>query len=825
MQPQIMLEDSFKSPLVSFDHPHSDYILPVFFTFSEHSSEEAENLSQKENIPSILPILHEINLVVLPKIVIPLILKHEQSVEIVQQAYDNDESIGIIPQNKNIFFSHGITATVLKILELPDKRKVAIIKGNTRFEVKKIIQEETKIFAKIKLLKEKLLDKKQPKVIALIDKINEVSQKMFSHLKDEVGGLEELQENMKKIKDDNFLINFLCFNLNTDTIQKQKLLAIDDVEERGLYLIEYLLKKQEMAHIQKEMHHKLYENIKKDQKDFLLKQQIKVLQKELGDQDEESEIEELKVLGSKKKWPEEVAEYFYKNLDKAERLHTHSSDYATYINHAELFLELPWQVYTKDNLDLVRAKKVLDKHHYGLDKVKERIIEYLAAVKLKKNMKGPILCLYGPPGVGKTSLGESIAKALNRKYVKVFLGGLQDEAEIRGHRKTYVAAMPGKIIQHINKAKASNPVMLLDEIDKVDSHFRGDPSSALLEVLDPEQNNTFVDNFLEVPYDLSQVLFITTANSLDTIPRPLRDRMEIIPVNGYTIEEKMFIAQKYLIPKQKKNHGLKFRDLTIDIKAIKKVIEEHTKESGVRELDRKLGKIVRKIAKNIVLEEEYSKKINTKHIHQLLGNATFDKEIYQHIDIPGVAIGLAWTPVGGDILFIESSLSQGKGKLTLSGQLGDIMKESAITALSYIKAYAEAYGIDNRVFQQYDLHIHVPAGAIPKDGPSAGITLFVSILSLYTQRKVKEKLAMTGEITLRGKILPVGGIQEKILAAKHAGINTILLSKKNEKDISEIKKEYIENININYIDSISELIALALQKNKEPNSKVWQFTK
>ncbi len=817
-----MFEDSLQSSLLfsPLSAKHSEHVIPIFF--SEDMEEDSEQQNQEKDIPSLLPIVKNLDLIVFPKIVVPVLLKDPQSLKIMERAYELQENVGIISRKKNTekFFSYGTTVSVMKILELPDGKKSAIVRGNMRFLVEEIIQKEAYMFAKIKPLQDKNLTKETPKIAALIKSIREASKSMFSHVKE---GANEIKNAIDKIKNSNFLINFLCFNLHTDPSDKQRLLTIDDVEKRGKFLLKHLLKSLELIQLQKKIQSKLFNNIQEHQKNFYLKQQIKVLQNELGDDEEETEIDELRLLGEKKKWPQAVADFFSKNLDKAERLHTHSADYASFINHAELFLELPWQEYTKDNFDLVRAKKILDKNHYGLEKVKERIIEYLAVLKLKNNMKGPILCLYGPPGVGKTSLGESIAKALNRKYVKIALGGIQDEAEIRGHRKTYVASMPGRILQNISKAKSSNPVMLLDEIDKVNHQFRGDPSSALLEVLDPEQNNTFTDHFLEMPYDLSQVLFIATANTLDTISKPLLDRMEVIDVNGYTIEEKILIAQKYLLPKQKKNHGLKAKDVTLTLAAIQKIIEEYTRESGVRELNRKIGATVRKTAKNIVLNESYVKKIHVENITQLLGHATFDKEIYQNITAPGVAIGLAWTPVGGDILFIEASLSKGKGKLTLSGQLGDVMKESAITALSYIKAYASDYAIDHRIFQQYDLHIHVPAGAIPKDGPSAGITLFSAILSLYTQRKVKGKLAMTGEITLRGKILPVGGIQEKILAAKHAGIDTIILSEKNQKDIDEIKKEYIQNMHIFYIDTIDELVPLVLEKDPVKDHLIWDY--
>ncbi|HEY8400240.1 MAG TPA: endopeptidase La, partial [Cytophagaceae bacterium] len=562
----------------------------------------------------------------------------------------------------------------------------------------------------------------------------------------------------------------------------------------------------------------VHSDIDQQQRDFYLRQQIKVLQDELGVEGSDQEIEKLKAKAEAKSWPESVKTHFLKEVEKLERMNPMASEYPLSMNYVEFLVDLPWNEFTTDNFDLQRAKKILDSDHFGLEKVKDRIIEYLAVLKLKNNMKAPILCLYGPPGVGKTSLGRSVAKALGRKYVRMSLGGVRDEAEIRGHRKTYVGAMPGRIISSLKKVGSSNPVFILDEIDKIGSDFRGDPSSALLEVLDPEQNNAFVDNYLEVEYDLSNVLFIATANALDTIQPALRDRMEIIEINGYTLEEKVQIAKKHLIPKQKKEHGLKSDDVTFNPKAIVKLIEDYTRESGVRNLERKIGSVVRNIAKSIAMEEEYKKTIDPEDVVRILGAEDFDKEIYQDNETAGVVTGLAWTQFGGEILFIESSLSRGKGRLTLSGQLGDVMKESATAALSYLRANADSLGIDYRVFDNFDLHIHVPAGAVPKDGPSAGITMLTSLASIYTQRKVKNKLAMTGEITLRGKVLPVGGIKEKILAAKRAGIKEIILSAKNKKDIDEIKPSYITDLKIHYVENVDEVIKIALlnQKVKKP---------
>ena len=619
---------------------------------------------------------------------------------------------------------------------------------------------------------------------------------------------------MDNIESSSFLTHFLSSNVNVEVADKQKLLEINDGMDRAQLLLEYMLKDIQMLELKNEIQNKVHTDIDQQQRDYYLRQQMKVLQDELGHEGPDQEVEHLRMRGSKKEWPLEVSKHFNKELDKLLRMNPASAEYPVTMNYAELLVDLPWSEFTEDNFDLNRAKKILDKDHYGLDKVKDRIIEYLAVLKLKNDLKGPILCLYGPPGVGKTSLGKSIAKALGRKYVRMSLGGVHDEAEIRGHRKTYIGSMPGKIIQNIKRADSSNPVFVLDEIDKVNSDFRGDPSSALLEVLDPEQNNAFKDNYLEVDYDLSKVLFIATANSLDTIHPALRDRMEIIEINGYTLEEKIEIAKKHLIPKQRKEHGLTASDFSLNQKAIIKTIDGYTRESGVRNLERKIASVVRNVAKSIAMEQQYEKKITDKEVTEILGTEIFDKELYQNDNMPGVVTGLAWTSVGGEILFVESSISRGKGKLTLSGQLGDVMKESAMAALSYLRSHAEELGIHHKVFDNYDLHIHVPAGAVPKDGPSAGITMFTSLASLFTQRKVKNKLAMTGEITLRGKVLPVGGIREKILAARRAGIKEIILCKRNKKDVDEIPSNYISNLKINYVESVHEVIDLALEKKK-----------
>ncbi len=624
-----------------------------------------------------------------------------------------------------------------------------------------------------------------------------------------------------------FLIHFLSSNLNVEVSEKQKILETNNIVDRGTLLLQYMLKEIQMLEIKSEIHKKVHTDIDQQQRDYYLRQQIKVLQDELGYDGPDKEVEKLRKRGEGKKWPKEIAAYFNKELEKVLRINPQAAEFPVAMNFVEFMLDLPWGEYTRDDFDLKRAQKILDKDHFGLEKVKNRILEYLAVLKLKQDMKGPILCLYGPPGVGKTSLGRSIAKSLQRNYVRMSLGGIHDEAEIRGHRKTYVGAMPGKILQNIRKAKSSNPVFILDEIDKVRTDFRGDPSSALLEVLDPEQNNTFGDNYLEVEYDLSKVLFIATANALDSIHPALRDRMEIIELTGYTVEEKLQIAVKHLIPKQLKEHGLTSSDVRFSKDAILKIIESYTRESGVRNLERRIGSMVRSVAKLVAMEEKSEKDITPGRVVAVLGAEIFDEELYQGNDIAGVVTGLAWTQVGGDILFVESSVSRGKGVLTLSGQLGEVMKESAVAALSYLKSNAMALGIDHQIFQQYDLHVHVPAGAVPKDGPSAGITMVTSLASIFTQRKVKSKLAMTGEITLRGKVLPVGGIKEKILAAKRSGIKEIIMSSKNRRDILEIEKHYVKGLTFRYVDTVDEVLKLALlkEKVKEPLEFVLQEAK
>ncbi len=783
---------------------------------------------QKITKPShnVLPLFPLKKAVLFPGVTMHLTLRHPRLVQLATKLYQTDTLLGAVAQKNSQaeelkdkdLFRVGTTASILKIIVFPDGNNTIILQGKRRFKIDTVLSESPYLMARINLLENKELSNPKREIKALLHSLREVAINLIK-LNPEAPS--EMQVFLKNINDPYFLTYFLSANINTELAKKQRLLEINSISKRATLLLQYLLKDLEFTQLKKEIQSKVLTGIEQHQREYYMRYYIKVLQEELGESEAE-EIEELRTKGKNKKWPEEIATLYSKTLDKAERFSSHNSEYATLINHAELLVELPWSTYTHDNLNLKQAPKLLDKDHFGLDKVKERILEYLAVLQLRKDMKGPILCFYGPPGVGKTSLCKSIAQALNRKYVRISLGGLNDEAEIRGHRKTYVGAMPGKIIQNIKKSKSSNPVLVLDEIDKI-SGVRGDPAAALLEVLDPEQHDTFVDNFLEVPYDLSKVLFVATANNLETIPPALQDRMEVIELNGYTVEEKIEIAKKHLLPKQRKAHGLKNNDLRIYDSAIAQLIEDYTRESGVRELERKLGSLIRKVAKAVVAGEVYPKNIKKSDLEPLLGVASFDREVYQRHLLPGVAIGLAWTPTGGEILFIEATLSKGKGKLTLSGQLGEVMKESATTALSYLKANADTLRIDHRLFNQYDLHVHVPAGAVPKDGPSAGITLFTTLASLYTQRQVKDKLAMTGEITLRGKVLPVGGIKEKILAAKRVGIQTIILSKKNQKDIQEINPRYTQDLTFNYVDHVEEVLQLALHLRRSPNARSWKL--
>lgn len=787
-------------------------------------SPDGEN--QDQNFPEEIPILPIKNTVLFPGVVMPITVGRQKSIKLVKDCYSGDRILGVVaqkntkseePEVKDLY-EIGTVAKIVKMLVLPDGNTTIIIQGQKRFSLGQIMSDDPYLRATVNYLTETPLDTKNKQSSALLDSLKDAATKILK-LNPEIP--QEAQVALDNIENSSFLTHFLSSNVNADVKDKQKLLEINEGSDRATVLLQYMHKDISLLEIKQEIHNKVSHDIDQQQRDYFLRQQIKVLQDELGYDGPDQEVEALRKRGDKKKWPDQVKEHFNKELDKIMRMNPAAADYPVSVNYVELLVDLPWGDFTKDNFDLHRAKKILDADHYGLEKVKERILEYLAVLKLKNDLKGPILCLYGPPGVGKTSLGKSIAKALNRKYVRMSLGGVHDEAEIRGHRKTYIGSMPGKIIQNLKKVKTSNPVFVLDEIDKVSSDFRGDPASALLEVLDPEQNNAFADNYLEVEYDLSKILFIATANSLDTIHPALRDRMEIIEVSGYTQEEKIQIAKKHLVPKQRKEHGLKTKDISVGEPAISKIISGYTRESGVRNLEQKVGKVIRNVAKSVAIEEEYQKKITPKEVKRILGSEIFDNEFYQGNDMAGVVTGLAWTQSGGEILFIESTLSRGKGKLTLSGQLGDVMKESATAALTYLKANAERFGINYKVFDQYDLHLHVPAGAVPKDGPSAGITMLTSLASLFTQRKVKSKLAMTGEITLRGKVLPVGGIKEKILAARRAGIEEILLCIRNKKDIEEIDEEYLKDLKITFVEWADEVMEKALLKEKVKSAIDW----
>ena len=791
----------------------SDQLIPII------PGDEEEDKTYKHGTKLEMPILPIRNTVLFPGVVIPITVGRQKSIKLVKKAYKGDKTIGVIAQkNSNSdeptdkdLYKVGTVARILKLLVLPDGNTTIIIQGRSKFKMLGLIKESPFMVAEIMIQKDKFPAKNSKETKALVSSLKEAATKIL-RLNPEIP--QEAQVALDNISNPSFLMHFLSSNINADVKDKQALLELTDGRERATRLLEHMMKEIQMLELKHEIQSKVHSDIDQQQRDYFLRQQMKALQDELGVEGPDQELESLRMRANKKNWPSQVKEHFDKEISKVSRINPASAEYPILVNYCELLVDLPWNDITKDLFDLDKAQKILDKDHYGLEKVKERIIEYLAVLKLKQNLKGPILCLYGPPGVGKTSLGKSIAQALNRKYIRMSLGGVRDEAEIRGHRKTYVGAMPGRIIQNLKKVGSSNPVFILDEIDKTGSDFRGDPSSALLEVLDPEQNSTFVDNYLELEYDLSKILFIATANSLDTIHPALRDRMEIIEVNGYTLEEKIEIAKKHLIPKQRKEHGLTAKDIVFDTKGIQAVIEGYTRESGVRNLERKIGSIIRNVAKSVAMEKEYQKKITPARVDEILGTAIFDKEMYQDNETAGVVTGLAWTASGGEILFIESSLYKGKGKLILSGQLGDVMKESASAALSFLKTYSNELKIDYKLFDAYDLHVHVPAGAVPKDGPSAGITMLTSLASVFTQRKVKANLAMTGEITLTGRVLPVGGIKEKLLAARRAGMKELIFCSKNKKDVEEIDERYRKNLTIHFVDHASEVLEIALLKSK-----------
>ena len=779
-------------------------------------SDEDEQKIDKEKNPKELPILPLRNTVLFPGVIIPITVTRERSVKLIKEAEKNNKIIGVVAQKdskielpkKEDLNKIGTVAQILKVLKMPDGNITAVIQGRKRFELEEIISDEPYYKAKIKDYIE-LKPYSDKEFDALVDSIKDIALRII----DESPNIpNEASIAIKNIKSSSFVINFVSSNMTISMENKQMLLEEIDLKKRAIRVLELLSKELQMLEMKNEIQSKVRTDLDQQQREYFLHQQMKAIQEELGGAGSGKEIEEMKNQASKKKWSDSVKEAFDKELKKLQRMNPSMSDYAVQRSYLELILDLPWNEYTKDVFDLTKANKILNRDHFGLDEVKKRIIEHLAVLKLKGDMKSPIICLYGPPGVGKTSLGKSIAEALGRKYQRVSLGGLRDEAEIRGHRKTYIGAMPGRIIKAIKKSESSNPVFVLDEIDKVTRDSHGDPSSALLEVLDPEQNEQFHDNYLELEYDLSKVLFVATANSLSSIQPALRDRMEIIEINGYTVEEKVKIAQKHLLPKQLLAHGLNKNDLKIKDSVLEKVIDQYTRESGVRGLEKMLSKMIRYAAKSIAMEEQYNSNVDNATVEQVLGPPKFDRDRFLENTIPGVVTGLAWTSVGGDILFIESSLSKGKGQLTITGNIGKIMKESATLSLEFLKSNSEKYGIDNSLFQDTNVHIHVPEGATPKDGPSAGITMFTSLVSVFTQRLVKKNIAMTGEITLRGKVLPVGGIKEKLLAAKRSGISEIILSTQNKKDVSIINKQYLKNMTFHYVDNMHEVIDIALEK-------------
>lgn len=802
------IDPRFKSVYITAQTDEPEDYIPLI-------SDEDEHHLQNTVIPETLPILPLRNTVLFPGVVLPITVGREKSIRLIREVYKKDRLIGAVCQKDpnaeepkaNDLYKVGTVAQLVKILEMPDGGTSVIIQGKKRFSVEEFISEEPYITAKTHELKETHPDSKNREYQALISSLKDSSLRIIQ-LSTNIPP--EASFAVKNIESSSFLINFISSNSELSTQEKQRLLEINDLKKRAHRLLEFLTRQVQMLELKNDIQSKVKSELDQQQREYLLHQQMKTIQNELGGNPLEQEVEDLQKKASKKKWGKEVSQTFEKELEKLQRFNPAAAEYSVQLNYLQTLLELPWNEYTKDNFDLKRAEKILDKDHFGLEKIKERILEHLAVLKLKGDLKSPILCLYGPPGVGKTSLGKSIASALGRKYVRMSLGGLHDEAEIRGHRKTYIGAMPGRIVQSIRKAKSSNPVFVLDEIDKVGQDFRGDPSSALLEVLDPEQNNSFYDNYLELEYDLSKILFIATANTAATIQPALRDRMEMIELTGYIVEEKIEIARRHLIPKQLEAHGVHKNQVTFSSKILEYIIENYTRESGVRELDKVIAKIIRHLARKIAFEEKFSPKLDQKMIEDILGAPKYLREKYIENEFPGVVCGLAWTAVGGEILYVETSVSKGKNKLTLTGNLGDVMKESATIALEYVRAHSESLNIPVEFFETHDLHIHVPEGAIPKDGPSAGITMATSVASAITHRKVKDHLAMTGEITLVGRVLPVGGIKEKILAAKRAGITDIILSVENKKDIEEINGIYLKGLHFHYVKDIMEVLNLAL---------------
>ncbi|MGD0755900.1 MAG: endopeptidase La [Bacteroidales bacterium] len=796
-------------------------IIPIIADGDDGELEDVE-------VPEAIPILSLRNTVLFPGVVLPISIGRPKSIQLIKDAYRNNKIVGTVAQKdpdiENPEFQDlhtvGAIGQIVKLLEMPDGSTTAIIQGRKRMILQELVSDDPYFIAKVKTTPEMRPEILSKDFDAIVGSLKDLSLKI---IKINPNISPEASFAIKNIENNTYLINFICSNTDIKVQDKQKLLEMNSLRDRGFMLLEFLVQEIQVLELKNELQSKVKSDLDQQQREFLLHQQMKTIQNELGGNPIEKEIEEYTKKAETKKWNIEVKKIFDKELDKLHRLNPAAAEYSVQVNYIQTLLDLPWDFYTEDNLDLINARHVLDSDHFGLDEVKERILEHLAVLKLKGDLKSPILCLYGPPGVGKTSLGRSVAKALNRKYVRMSLGGLHDEAEIRGHRKTYIGAMPGRIVQNIKRAGSSNPVFILDEIDKVGQDFRGDPSSALLEVLDPEQNSTFFDNFLEMEYDLSKVLFIATANNLATISPALIDRMELIEITGYLVEEKLEIAKRHLFPKQLENHGVKQDQITIDDKVIEMLIDKYTRESGVRELDKRLAKIIRVTAKNIASDTKYDTDLSEKTLSEMLGPPKYTRDLYSGNEQAGVVTGLAWTAAGGEILFVETSLSKGAGKLTLTGNLGEVMKESAIIALEYLKSNAEMLDLPDNFSEKWNIHIHVPEGAIPKDGPSAGITMAASIASAFTQRKVKKYLAMTGEITLRGKVLPVGGIKEKILAAKRASIKEIIVSEENRKDVENIKEIYIKGLKFHYVETIMGVLELALLQQKVKNPKKITF--
>lgn len=805
-----MDEQLFPLPLFSNIDADSDFI-PLI------TAEEEEHVNNQQ-FPDELPILPLRNNVLFPGVVIPITVGRDKSIKLIQDSNKGNKIIGVVSQKNqeqespsfNDLNGIGTVAQIIRLLKMPDGSSTVIIQGKRRFEIETPLQTEPYLRAKVRVFNEPVISKKDKEMTVMINTIKDLALHI---IRESPNIPSEAQFAIGNIDSPTFLVNFISSNMNADVSKKQEMLEEMDVHKRVTMVMEHLTMEVQVLEMRNEIQNKVKRDLDRQQREYFLHQQMRTIQDELGDNPQDQDVAEFRERATAKKWNETVEKAFYKELDKLQRMNPQGAEYTVQMNFLDVLLDLPWNEYTKDNLDLKRAKKILARDHAGLEKVKERILEYLAVLKIRGNMKSPILCFYGPPGVGKTSLGKSIAEALGRKYVRMSLGGLHDEAEVRGHRKTYIGAMPGRVIQSLKKAGSSNPVFVLDEIDKIGRGIHGDPSSALLEVLDPEQNSAFYDNYVENEFDLSKVLFIATANSLGDVQGPLRDRMEIIEVNGYTVEEKIEIGKKHLLPKQLKEHGLSAKQLEIEKGALEQVIVSYTNESGVRGLDKQIAKLVRSRAKQIANEEAFATTIGPADLFQYLGAGRNQTKSLSN-EVAGVVTGLAWTAVGGDILFIESSISEGSGKLTLTGNLGDVMKESAVIALAFLKSHSDWLELPQAVFHEHDIHLHVPEGATPKDGPSAGVTMLTSLASLFTQRKVKNDLAMTGEITLRGEVLPVGGIKEKLLAAKRSGVKEIIMCRKNKQDVDEIEARYLKGLKIHFVETMKSVLDLALTKEK-----------